>query len=189
MFLWFDLGSMCSTMVAQYMPFLWIARSALCNQEDLFSNSIAGTAVTVIPRLTRIGKTSYTIQNKVRAPSAKLFVELKGLFLMVVRNFCLLNLQISRRYLLFVIDLILGSETSCPVPSCPIPIILTSSNFETRLRCARRGKCWPPSRRSWYSWILHWQKLSRWLAVPQRQWWKHRSHYMIYFCWIDIYVL
>jgi len=33
--------------------------------EDLFSNSIAGTAVTVIPRLTRIGKTSYTIQNKV----------------------------------------------------------------------------------------------------------------------------
>lgn len=54
-----------------------------------------------------------------------------------------------------------------------------------RLRCARRGKCWPPSRRSWYNWILHWQKLSRWLAVPQRQWWKHRSHYMIYLCWIN----
>lgn len=65
---------MCSTMVAQYMPFLWIVRSALCNQEDLFANSIAGTAVTVIPRLTRIGKTSYTIQNKVLA-RAKLFVE------------------------------------------------------------------------------------------------------------------
>lgn len=88
----------------QYMPFLWTVRSALCNQEGLFANSIAGTAVTVIPRLTRIGKTSYTIQNKARAPSAKLFVQLKGLVLMVVRNFACWYLP--RRYLLFVIDLI-----------------------------------------------------------------------------------
>lgn len=55
--------------------------------------------------------------------------KLKGLVLMVVRNFACWYLP--RRYLLFVIDLILGSEISDPVPSCPIPIILTSSNFET----------------------------------------------------------